>query len=87
MRDYCRPTDASQVYLGFISTTSVNFNIKYYVLLDLRDKQFDGNATSDPWENLARFYEITLMFQPEGIIEDQIKLKLFNFSLVGRAKD
>lgn len=53
----------------------------------IRDKQFDRNATNDPWEHLVRFYETMSMCQPEGIIEGQVKLKLFNFSLMGRAKD
>lgn len=57
------------------------------MLSDRRDNQFDGNATCDPWEHLARFYETTSMSQPEGITEDHVKLKLFTFSLVGRAKD
>lgn len=86
MGDYCRPADTTQVSLGFIPSTPANFNIKYYVLSDLRDKQFDGNAISDPWEHLTRFYETTSMCQPLGIIEDQVKLKLFSFYLVGRAK-
>ena len=57
------------------------------MLSNLRDKQFDGNGTSDPWEHLARFYETMLMCQIEGITEDRVKLELFSFSLVGRAND
>lgn len=33
------------------------------------------------------FYETTSVCQPEGSTDDQVKLKLFSFSLVGRAKD
>lgn len=87
MGDYCRPTSTSQVSLGFIPATPVNFHIKYSVLLGLRDKQFDGNANNYPGEHLARFYETTSMCQPKGITEDQVKLKLFSFSLIGRAND
>lgn len=57
------------------------------MLLGWRDKKFDGNINNDPWEHLARFYETTSMCQPKGIIEDQVKPKLSNFSLIGRAKD
>lgn len=57
------------------------------MFLDLIEKQFDGNTTGDPWEHLVWFYATTSMCQPKGIIEDQVKLKLFSFSLVGRAKD
>lgn len=87
MRDYCRPTNTSQVSLGFIPATPVNFKIKYSVLLGLREKQFDENANNDPWEHLAKFYETSSMCQPEGITEDQVKPKLFSFSLIGRAND
>lgn len=69
MGDYCRPTDTSQVSLGFVPATLVNFNIKYFVLLGLRDTQFDRDANNDPWEHLAKFYETTSMCQPEGITE------------------
>lgn len=87
MGNYFRPTNASQVSLGFLPSTPVNFNIKYSALLDLGDKSFYGNATSDPWKYLAMFHETTSMCQLEDIIEDQVKLKLSNVSLVGRAKD
>lgn len=87
MRDYCKPTDATQVSLCFIPANPININIKYFVLSDLREKLFDGNATCDPWEHLAQFYETILMCQLEGTTEDHVKLGLFSFSLVGRAKD
>lgn len=87
MGDYCRPTDTSHFSMGFIPGITINFNIKYSVLSYLREKPFDGNTTNDPWEHLARFHETTSMCQPEDITEDQVKLKLFSFSLVGREKD
>lgn len=87
MGNYCMPTDASQVSRGFLPIDLANFSIKYDVLSDLRDKPFYENATSDPWEHLARFHETSSMCQLEGITEDQVKLKMFSFSLVGRAKN
>lgn len=85
--EYCRPTDATQVSLGFVPANPVNFNIKYFLLSVFREKKFYENETCDPWEHLARFYETTSICQPEGITEDQVKLKLFRFLLVGSAKD
>lgn len=49
MGDYCRPINASQVSMEFVPADPANFNIKYVVLLDLRDKPFDKNANSHPW--------------------------------------
>ena len=57
MEDYCMPIDASQVSRGLLLADSTNFNIKYAVLSDLRNKPFYGNVTSDPWEYLARLHE------------------------------
>lgn len=57
------------------------------MLSGLRDNPFDGNAIKDPWEHLARFYEITLMCRPTDITEEQVKLRFFGFSLIGRAND
>ncbi|XP_050888643.1 uncharacterized protein LOC127093784 [Lathyrus oleraceus] len=65
MGDYCIPTDATQVSMGFVPANPVNFNVKYYVLSDIREKKFDGNATCDPWEHLARFNETTLLCRPK----------------------
>lgn len=87
MGDYCRPTDATRVSLGFISANLVNFNIKYFVLLDLNENKFNENVTYDPWEHLVWFYKAASICQLKGIIEDKVKLKLFSFSLVGRAKN
>lgn len=57
------------------------------MLLSLRDKQSDGNTNNDPWEHLTKFFDTTSMYQLEGITEDQVKLNLFTFSLIGRAND
>lgn len=53
----------------------------------LRDNSFNRNATRDPWEHLARFYETTSICRPIDVIEDQVKLRLFSFSLIGITKD
>lgn len=39
------------------------------------------------WEHLARFYEITSICKPNDTTEDQVNLRLFSFSLIGKAKD
>ncbi|XP_045830999.1 uncharacterized protein LOC123922316 [Trifolium pratense] len=87
MGDYCRRTDAGQISMGFQPANPVTFDIKNIVLTGLRDKQFDGSATRDPWEHLERFYETCTMCRPEGYTDSQIKLRLFGFTLMGRAKD
>lgn len=57
------------------------------MLSGLRDNSFDGNAIRDLWEHLAHFYETTSMYRTTDVTEDQVKLRLFGFSLIGRAND
>ncbi|CAL5203022.1 unnamed protein product [Lathyrus oleraceus] len=61
MGDYCKRIDEGQISRGFVPTNPHNFDIKNYVLSELRDNLFDMNKIRDPWEHLARFYETTLM--------------------------
>lgn len=85
--DYCKRTDEGHVSRGFVLENPENSNIKNFVLSCLKDNLFDGNANRDPWAYLARFYETTLLRRPAGVTEYQVKLRLFGFSLIGRAKD
>ncbi|GAU41120.1 hypothetical protein TSUD_288100 [Trifolium subterraneum] len=87
MGDYCRRTDTGQISMGFQPANPVTFDIKNTVLTGLRDNQFDGSAIRDPWAHLERFYETCTMCRPEGYTDSQIKLRLFGFTLIGRAKD
>lgn len=85
--DYCKGTDEEQVSEGFVLAYPSNFDIKSYVLSGLREILFDRNTIRDPLAHLARFYEIALMCKPTFVTEDLVKLRLFGFSLIGRAKD
>ncbi|XP_050918402.1 uncharacterized protein LOC127135809 [Lathyrus oleraceus] len=87
MEDYCKRTDEGQVSKGFVLADPSNFDIKNYVLSSLRDNPFDVNAIRDPWKHLARFYETTSMCKLINVTGDQVKLRLFGFSLIGRDKD
>ena len=48
---------------------------------------FDGKAIRDSWEPLTKFYETCSMCKPTDVTDNQAKLHLFDFSLIGRAKD
>lgn len=87
MGDYCRRTVVGQIYLGFQPANPVTFDIKNDVLSILIDNQIDREAIGNPWEHLARFYNTFSMCKPYGVTDDQIKLWLFGFSVIGRAKD
>lgn len=79
--------DEGHTSRGFVPVNPANFDTKSYMISSLRDNLFDENAIRDPWEHLARFYETTLMCRLVDVTEDQVKPRLFSFSLIGRAKD
>jgi hypothetical protein len=54
----------------------------------LKENQYDGTDAMSPRQHLSNFYE-TCQFctPPATVTEDQKKLRLFAFTLTGRAKD
>jgi len=64
------------------------FDIESTVLNGLRDKQFDGTETMSPHEHLSRFVETCEFCVPPATVTDsQKKLRLFPFTLSGKARD
>lgn len=47
MGDYCRRTGVGHISLGFQPANLVTFDVKNYVLSDLRDNSFDIQAIRD----------------------------------------
>ena len=87
MGDYCKQTDEGHVSRGFVMADPTNFDTKNYVLSCLLDNSFDVNSIRDLWAHLACFYETASICKPDGVSDYQIKLQLFGFLLIGRAKD
>lgn len=75
------------ISLGFQLVNPLRFDIKNYVSQGQRDNHFDEWAIREPLEHLAKFYEIFSMWKPIYVNDDQVKLHLFGFSLIGRAKE
>ncbi|KAG9450567.1 hypothetical protein H6P81_010532 [Aristolochia fimbriata] len=48
--------------------------------------QFSGLANGDPNEHLERFLDLCATFMYNGVLDDAIRLRLFKFTLAGRAK-
>lgn len=65
----------------------MSFDINNFALHGLRDNPFDGQAIRDLWEHLVKFYETYSVCKPTDVTDDQVKLCLFGFSLIGRVKD
>jgi len=49
--------------------------------------KFHELAGEDPYCHISKFLIICSTIVPEGILEDQIRLRAFPFSLLGNAKD
>lgn len=62
----------------------MTFDIKNSILKGLRDNLFDGQAICDPSEYLSKLYETCSMCKPcdADKTNDQVKLRLFGFSLI-----
>ena len=49
--------------------------------------KFRGLAGEDPHKHLKEFHVLCSSMKPQGVSEEQIKLRAFPFSLEGLAKD
>ncbi|GAU44803.1 hypothetical protein TSUD_291960 [Trifolium subterraneum] len=70
-----------------VQVKPVSFDIKNTVLSALKENQFSGGESKCPNFHLSRFYEACGYTDPTGVSESNKKLRLFPFSLIGRAKD
>ncbi|KAH9686698.1 hypothetical protein KPL70_014461 [Citrus sinensis] len=72
------------LYIQYVDL-EVNFELKFG-LIHLLPK-FHGFAGEDPHKHLKEFHVVCSSMRPQGVTEEQIKLRAFPFSLDGLAKD
>ncbi|GAU52017.1 hypothetical protein TSUD_418330, partial [Trifolium subterraneum] len=65
----------------------VTFDIKNTVINALKENQYSGAESQCPNLHLSHFYDACDYTDPPGISESDKRLRLFKFSLTGRAKD
>ncbi|KAJ9545447.1 hypothetical protein OSB04_025154 [Centaurea solstitialis] len=63
-----------------------NFEIRHGTIQLLQQNQFGGAPTEDPHGHLRTFERICNTFKINGVTDDALKLRLFGFSLKGRAQ-
>ena len=86
LRDYSAPS-ASQVPTGpVVNTGGENFKIKTGLITMVQASPFCGRANEDASAHLQQFLELCSTFVIKGVSQDAIQLRLFLFSLLGRAK-
>ena len=88
MSDYARPNlMGAESSILRPTVAANNFEIKPNVIQMVQQFiQFDGMQDEDPNAHLANFLEICDTFKINGASNDAIRLRLFPFSLRGRAK-
>ncbi|KAG9444595.1 hypothetical protein H6P81_015935 [Aristolochia fimbriata] len=88
MVDYVTPspnTNRTSIITPTIQAN--NFDIRPQIIAMLQyHYQFSGLAHEDPNEHLKRFFDLCATFKCNGVSDDAIRLRLFKFTLVRRAK-
>ena len=86
LSDYSAPS-ANQVPTGHeVNTGGENFEIMTGLIMMVQASPFCGKANEDASAHLQQFLELCNTFVIKGVSQDAIRLCLFLFSLLGRAK-
>jgi hypothetical protein len=86
--DYGLANHQGRLTHTFQPANPVAFDIKTSVQNGLKERQFDGTEAMSPHEHLSHFAETCEFYVPLATVtESQKKLRLFPFTLTGRAKD
>jgi len=84
--DYGLATNRGRLTHVFRPANPVAFDIKASVQNGLKERQFDGTETISPHEYLSHFAETCEFCVPlANVTDDQKKLRLFPFTLTGKA--
>ncbi|CAM8904744.1 unnamed protein product [Rhodiola kirilowii] len=88
LKDYATPTAYGYHSPILIPTVdNRDFDLKTSTIQMVQSNQFSGRDNEDPNSHLTSFLEVCATFKINGISEDAKLLRLFPFSLTGRARD
>ncbi|CAM8924158.1 unnamed protein product [Rhodiola kirilowii] len=88
LKDYATPTAygyRSPILVQRLTTRI--FDLKTSTIQMVQSNQFSGRDNEDPNSHLTTFLEVCATFKINGVSEDAKLLRLFPFSLTGKAKD
>ncbi|MCI07973.1 hypothetical protein A2U01_0029043, partial [Trifolium medium] len=85
--DYGMRNNGEIANLGFQPANPVAFDIKNSVLTALKENQYSSAESQCPNLHLSHFCEACDYTDPPRVSESAKRLRLFKFSLTGRAKD
>ena len=85
IREFSPPT-TDNIRTGLAAEIDGNFKLKPGLINMVQSNQFCGKAHEDASAHLQHFLEICNTFTISGVSKDAILLRLFPFSLLGKAK-
>jgi len=85
--DYGWLDNLDEVSLAFQPANPVVFGIKNSVMMNLKSNQFSGKETEDCNAHLKHFLDACNTINSAGVSESEKRLRLFGYSLIGRARD
>jgi len=86
LREFSVPTTANIRTGPAVNTRENGFELKPGLITMVQASQFYGKAHEDTSTHLQHFLEICSTFTIRGVTKDAILLRLFPFSLLGKAK-
>ena len=86
LRDYSTPSANQVPTEPEINIGGESFEIKMGLITMVQASPFCGKANEDASAHLQQFLELCSTFVIKGVSQDAIRLRLFLFSLLGRAK-
>ena len=84
--DYSAPSANQVPTEPEVRTGGENFEIKTGLIMMVQASPFCGKANEDATTHLQQFLKLYSTFVINGVSQDAIRLRLFLFSLLGRAK-
>ena len=86
LRQFSAPSN-SHIPTGLTNDQGTNsFEIKTGLVNMIQASPFCGKASEDANAHLQNFLEVSSIINPKGTTMDNIRLRLFLFSLLGKAK-
>jgi len=86
LHDYSAPSTSNVPVGSDVSTGGENFEIKTGLITMVYASPFCGKANEDASAHLQQFLELCSTFVIKGVSQGAIRLRLFPFSLLARAK-
>ena len=86
LRDFSAPSAANVATRPNIDVGDVNFELKSSIINMVQASPFCGKPNEDANAHLQNFLKLCKTVTIRGVTADAIKLRLFPFSLLGKAK-